>query len=154
MKCMLRMSVFSLLRRLQIRKDSLRGDDIDGCFYILFYFYITSSMQSRPLVPRQTWRLTGEHECLSLVLLSTNCVFDPRPHRVFQDPASWWGELGNVSSPTSPCYTPNFLTRDWQGGLFVAPPSRFYAISLKVRNGSSPNFRYPPRNQFRTSWRK
>ena len=59
MKCMLSMSVFSHLRRLRIGEDSLKGDDIDGCFYILFYFYITSSMHSRPLVPRQTWRLTG-----------------------------------------------------------------------------------------------
>ena len=59
MKCMLSMSVFSHFRRLRIGEDSLKGDDIDGCFYILFYFYITSSMHSRPLVPRQTWRLTG-----------------------------------------------------------------------------------------------
>ena len=59
MKCMLSMSVFIHLRRLRIGEDSLKGDDIDGCFYILFYFHITFSMHSRPLVPRQTLRLTG-----------------------------------------------------------------------------------------------
>ena len=44
------------------RPVGLKGDDTDGCFYILFYFYITSSMHSLPLVPRQTWRLTGCYE--------------------------------------------------------------------------------------------
>ena len=58
MKCILSMSVYIHLRRLRIGEDSLKGDDIDGCFYILFYFYIISSMHSRPLVPRQTWHLT------------------------------------------------------------------------------------------------
>ena len=42
------------------REGSLKVDDIDGCFYVLFYSHIISSMQSGPLVPRQTWRLTGD----------------------------------------------------------------------------------------------
>ena len=58
MKCMLSMSVFSHLRRLRIGEDSLKGDDIDGLLYFVLLF--TSSIHSRPLVPRQTWRLTGD----------------------------------------------------------------------------------------------
>ena len=75
MKCMLSMSVFIHIRRLRIGEDSLKGDDIDGCFYILFYFYITSSMHSRPLVPRQTWRLTGYKVCSTRPELSNDTIF-------------------------------------------------------------------------------
>ena len=59
MKCMLSTSVFSHFRRLRIGEDSLKSVDIDGGFYILFYFYITSLIHSRPLVPCHTWHLTG-----------------------------------------------------------------------------------------------
>ena len=51
------MCVFSHIRRLRIGEDSLKGDDIDGILYFVLLF--TSSIHSRPLVPRQTWRLTG-----------------------------------------------------------------------------------------------
>ena len=54
---MLSMSVFSHIRRLRIGEDSLKGDDIDGLLYFVLLF--TSSIHSRPLVPRQIWRLTG-----------------------------------------------------------------------------------------------
>ena len=60
MECILPMSVFGHLRRLRIGEDSLKGDDIVGCFIFCFLLFIlTSSMLPNPLVPRQTWRLTG-----------------------------------------------------------------------------------------------
>ena len=60
MECMLSMSVFSYLRRLRIGEDSLKGDDIAGCFIFCYLLFIlTSSMYPSPLVPRQAWRLTG-----------------------------------------------------------------------------------------------
>ena len=56
----LSMSVFGHLRRLWIGEDSLKGDDIVGCFIFGYLFFILiSSMHPSPLVPRQTWGLTG-----------------------------------------------------------------------------------------------
>ena len=40
MKCMPSMPVFSNIRHLQIGEDSLKGDDIDGCFYYFFFTVI------------------------------------------------------------------------------------------------------------------
>ena len=75
MNCMLSLPVFIHLRRLRIGEDSLKVDDIDGCFYILFYCYIISSVHSRPLVPRQTWCLTGDKHWRSFYHRTDCCRF-------------------------------------------------------------------------------
>ena len=89
MKCILSMSVFSHILRLQLGEDNLKGDYIDGLFY--FVLLCTSSIHSRPFVPRQTWRLTGNRiicmERKSLLLsedklTSINNDVRPGKHRV------------------------------------------------------------------------
>ena len=78
MECMLSMSVFGPLRRLRIGEDSLRGDDIVGCFIFCYLLFIlTSSMQSSPLVSRQTWCLTGDNLAIYIALSAPQI--------------SWWG---------------------------------------------------------------
>ena len=112
MKCMLSMSVFIQLRRLRIGEGSLKGDDIDGCFYILFYFHIISSMQSRPLVPRQTWRLTGTQNCgktlvgLRKTLVGLNWILvGLGPHRAYRKRRPW----DYIDFKLSRCWCPIWL---------------------------------------------
>ena len=48
-------------------------------------------------------------------------------------------------------YVPSKVTPRLTGGegaIFCPPPLRFSAISSEVMSGSSPNFQYPPSNQF------